>query len=97
MYDPFLLTAGIRRRRSLNAGGASGVDRLLALFPAALPDLALDTPPAGASEALGLSTALRGALIVENNQVSLRGFVALHDMPGEEQALVQGRQGVESG
>lgn len=97
MYDPFLIAARIRRRYALNAGGASGVDRLLALLAAALPDSVLDTPPAGASEAPGLSTALRGALVVENDQVSLRGFVALHDMPGEEQALIQGRQGVESG
>ncbi len=52
---------------------------------------------AGTTKAPGLVIPLRGALIVENDQVPLRGFVALHDVPSEEQALVQGSQGVEAG
>ena len=64
-----------------------GVGRLLNC----LPELA------GKTEAPGLAPSSGRALIVENDQVSLRGFVSLHDVPGEEQALVQGCKAVVAG
>ena len=67
--------------------GCPGMGRLLNC----LPELA------GKTEAPGLATSSGRALIVKNDQVPLRGFVTLHDVPGEEQALVQGCKGFEAG